>query len=40
MVQRFTAEDDDLGDNAALEYTLEQLLPNGDTDVGGLLIIF
>lgn len=33
VVQRFTASDDDLGVNAALQYTLEQTEPNGDTNV-------
>ena len=33
VVQRFTATDDDLGINAALEYSLEQTQPNGNTDV-------
>lgn len=33
VVQRFTASDDDLGVNAALQYSLEQTEPNGDTNV-------
>lgn len=33
VVQRFTATDDDLGINAALEYSLEQTQPNENTDV-------
>ena len=33
VVQRFTASDDDLGVNAALQYFLEQTEPNGDTNV-------
>ena len=33
VLQRFTASDDDLGVNSALEYSLEQLRPNGDSEV-------
>lgn len=33
VVQRFTASDDDLGVNAALQYSLVQTEPNGDTNV-------
>ena len=36
-VQRFTASDDDLGSNAALEYSLQQFQPNGDTSVSHML---
>jgi hypothetical protein len=32
LVQRFTATDDDLGSNAALEYSLRQVQPNGNTN--------
>ena len=31
VIRRFTATDNDLGPNAALEYTLEQVQPSGET---------
>ena len=37
LVQRFTATDDDLGSNAALEYSLRQVQPNGNTNVSHTL---
>ena len=33
MLQRFTASDSDLGVNAALEYSLQQIRPSNDDDV-------
>ena len=39
VVQRFTATDDDLGLNAALQYSLVEVHPNGDIDVSSACIV-
>ena len=39
VVQRFTATDDDLGLNAALQYSLVEVHPNGDTDVSSACMV-
>ena len=36
VLRRFTAADNDLGVNAALQYSMEQIRPNGDTQVSGV----
>lgn len=33
VLQRFTATDNDLGTNSALEYSLQQIQPSGETEV-------
>ena len=40
VLHRFTATDSDLGVNAALQYSLHQIQPNGDSEVNQNLSIF